>query len=166
MERQTLPFGKWFLNRKNKNKNKNYEKRQKNNRSTPGIVLADSRSANKQSPNCAICELGHSMGKFSYIIRCSRLKYPQTPFHAYFPSSVAHSYFDFRCICSSLKSTGRLIFDFYLATLKCSCTWLKHLRENFFLASRHISEIQFTYQTGIFEMETCLLTVSLYTIQR
>ena len=51
---------------------------------TPGYELGDSPSAGEQSSYCATCTRGNRIGKFSYIIRYSRLKYPKTPFHGFF----------------------------------------------------------------------------------
>ena len=89
-ERQTLPFGKWFLDRKKKKM-----KTETNNQtSTPGIEFATSRSVFKRSPHCATYASGICREKFSYIIRYSRLKCSKAPF---FSSSVAHSHFDYLC---------------------------------------------------------------------
>ena len=59
---------------------------------TPGIELAPSRLICQRSSHCATYALKIQLRKFSYVIRYSRLKRPKTPF---FPSSVAHSHFDF-----------------------------------------------------------------------
>ena len=59
--------------------------------STPGFELATSHWGGKHSSHSATYVLGVLEAKFSYKFRYSRLECPKTPF---FPSSVAHSHFD------------------------------------------------------------------------
>ena len=93
-ERQTLPFGKWFLNRKKKTKN--YEKRKNSYTSATRHGTRDLSLGKVTFITLCFIRTGYyQVGKFSYIIRYSRLRCPQTLF---FPSSVAHSHFD-SCLC-------------------------------------------------------------------
>ena len=93
--------------------------------STPGIELPHFRSVGKRSPHCAMYAPVVFRGTFSYLIRYSRLKCPETPV---FPSSVADSHFDLFVFC--------LQHFVYLQYTSFICNARFYLQRTFFYLQR------------------------------